>query len=121
MAAVGPGWWALLRPVYDATEAAGVDFSDVRQKVGFLEIRLPAHREHPEIWALCLAALQASRSCCESCGVAVPTVPRGRMVWRNHCPACTSQLQAIRESGDRRCERARWMHHAGIRLPDWAF
>jgi hypothetical protein len=94
---VGPGWHPLVRAVFAAVaEVPGAEVWNVRQKCGLLEIRIDhpdeAHRE--ALRALAAACTEASRSLCEGCGTALPAVPPGAAVWRNHCAECKVLIRA---------------------------
>jgi hypothetical protein len=108
---VGPGWHHLVRAAFAAVaEVPGAEVRDVRQKFAVLEIRV----HHPDATqAVALGAritelTKASRSRCEGCGVAVPTLVRGAARWRLHCAECAALIDA-RDAGS---ERRLWERRA---------
>lgn len=113
---VGPGWHSLVREAFAAVaEVAGATVVSVRQKCAILEIRAhhPDAAERDALRERMTALTDASRSLCEGCGVAVPTLPRGRGIWRLHCADCTALVNA----GGRQCERRLWETRAQRKWP----
>ena len=116
---VGPGWWPLVRRAFAAVaELPGAEIRDVRQKAAVLEVR-PFHPDaevSAHLRALAAELTEASRSCCEGCGRAVPRLARA--AWRNHCGACAAALDAFAASDSAgRAERRLWESRAGRTWP----
>ena len=116
---VGPGWHRLVRAVFAAVaEVPGAEVRDVRQKCAVLDIRV----HHPDaamgeaLRARVAHSTESSRSLCEGCGVAVPTLTRGQVRWRQHCADCT----ALIDTGDAGSERHLWERRAGRPWPPLA-
>lgn len=113
LVAVGPGWWHLVREAWAEVEANGGEVTQVRQKVGFLDISARG----PAGWLEDVRNryIARSRTVCEVCGNdAVPVdevVPRPT---RTHCDRCAKRWD---ELGD---ERALWMEAARVWLPKWS-
>ena len=116
---VGPGWHRLVRAAFAAVaEVPDGEVRDVRQKCAVLEI----HVHHPDA-AQCAAlrariaeSTAASRSLCEGCGAAVPTLERGEARWRLHCAECAAMIEA----DDGHSERRLWERRAGRPWPPFA-
>lgn len=113
LAAVGPGWWPLVRAAFlEAEEWPEASVTMVRQKHCLLDILVgPCPREFSQ--GLRRRYREASRTICEACGApAEPAVmPRNT---RTHCERCKNRLRELEWD-----ERSLWMEHAGVWLPEW--
>ena len=118
---VGPGWWPLVRRGFAAVaEVPGAAVTEVRQKCALVEV----HVSHPDrgvrvqLHALAAELTEASRSQCEACGRAVPTLPPKGGIWRNQCQACAAWYDVLAQADVLDAEYRLWEVHAGgVRWP----
>lgn len=113
LAAVGPGWWALVRLAFAEVEARGCVVERVRQKLCLLDVLARQIGGAEESLALRDRFLERSRYVCEVCGGPAPAAVMPRDT-RTHCSTCASRWQELGWG-----ERALWMEHAGVWLPEW--
>jgi hypothetical protein len=109
--AVGPGWWPLLRQAFAEIEAAGGEVTQVRQKIGHLDIS--ARCKTGWLEELRDRYVNRSRVLCEVCGGrALPVEEQLPRPTRTHCNRCAERWA---ELGD---ERQLWMEESGVWLPE---
>lgn len=85
LAAVGPGWWPLVRALYEACEVSGAGISQVKEKFGGLRFYMYDAPQWLEDAAW--EAITVSESICEFCGDSgKPTELQGW--WKTVCPKC---------------------------------
>jgi hypothetical protein len=93
--AVGPGWWPLLRQAFAEIEAAGGEVTQVRQKIGHLDIS--ARCKTGWLDELRDRYVNRSRVVCEVCG-------GPRCQWRNCCRALRGHTATGARSGGQSSE-----------------
>lgn len=117
LAAVGPGWWPLVRAAFAEAETEGAIVAQVRQKACVLDVLVHPHPRGYEAAAEIRVGYQRLSACvCEACGgPAVPVADRPTRETRTHCDPCAARWAELRWD-----ERALWMERAGgAWLPEW--
>ena len=117
LAAVGPGWWPLVKHAFRRAEEMGAEIYDVRQKIAYLRISIDVRKEHggrEESSRLQEQYRLRSSRICEVCGgPAVPVEERIPRPTRTHCDDCHERYMELPD------ERSLWMERAGVWLPEW--
>ena len=112
LAAVGPGWWRMVRDVFDRAGRGQFEVHQVRQSHCLLDVIV----RHPEgvDRADEIREHYRSRSAriCDVCGG--PAVPAAELIprpTRTHCTTCARRWVELID------ERSLWIERAGVWLP----